>query len=313
MQDAHLSSQNANNCMNTKNNPRLEIVGGSSCKIKAHAKINLLLDIINKRSDGYHNIKTIMQQIKLHDTVYINIKKTNDLCVNFLCSDSKLNKNNLCEKAANLMIEKYNISSGIDIFLKKDIPIAAGLGGGSSDAAAVITGINELFELNLRADELIDTAKNIGADVPYFIYNKTALAEGIGEILTPLPAHPDCYIVLACLETPVSTKEIFEKLDLSKINKRPNFENAIKALSDKNLENISKELTNIFDTVTKTLHMEINMLQSKLDELGAVGSCMSGTGSAVYGYFCDKEKAKQASSVLKNITKIVHLTKIKKD
>ena len=294
--------------MNEKNDPRLEIVGGF-VKKKAYAKINLLLDIINKRSDGYHNIKTIMQQIELHDIVNICKSPT----VSFLCSDLNLNKNNLCEKAAHLMIEKYNISDGVHIYLEKHIPIAAGLGGGSSDAAAVLVGMNELFELDLSINELANIAKHIGADVPYFLYGKTALAEGIGEILTPLPEHPDCYIVLACLETAVSTKEIFERLDLSKIAKRPNFDRAIKALSDKSLLNISKELTNIFDVVTKTLHMEINMLQSKLDELGAVGSCMSGTGSAVYGYFCDRKKAEKATNILKSITKIVHLTKIKKD
>ena len=295
--------------MSKKNDPRLSLVGGF-VKKKAHAKINLLLDIVDKRSDGYHNIKTIMQQIELHDMVYINMT---DHAVSFSCSNPQLNKDNLCEKAACLMTEKYNITKGINIYLEKHIPIAAGLGGGSSDAAAVIMGINELFALNLQTDELINTAKALGADVPYFIYGKTALAEGIGDVLTPLPAHPDCYIVLACLETPVSTKEIFEKLHLYKINKRPNFENAIKALSDKNLLNIAKELTNIFDVVTKTLHIKINMLQSKLDELGAVGSCMSGTGSAVYGYFCDKEKAQNAANILKGITKIVYLSKIKKD
>ncbi|SKC58551.1 4-(cytidine 5'-diphospho)-2-C-methyl-D-erythritol kinase [Maledivibacter halophilus] len=266
--------------------------------LKAPAKINLSLDVLNKRDDGYHNVNMIMQQITLHDEIYLK-KIDEDIILTTNCSFLPNDISNIAYKAAYYMIEKYNIKSGIYIDIKKYIPIAAGLAGGSSDAAAVIKGMNILFDLNLSIKEMMDIGMPIGADIPFCILGGGALAKGIGEKLTEIKGLRSGWIVLSKPNICVSTGEAYSNLDLNNIEIRPDTETLLKALENDNLYKIANNLCNVFESGILKRHPIVKSIKEKMLEYGALGSLMSGSGPSVYGLFKDYNKAKSAYEKLR--------------
>lgn len=281
-------------------------------EVKARAKINLALDVVGKRADGYHTVKMIMQTVNLYDYITIRkmkapgIKLKTDL--KWLPEDEK----NLAYQAAKVMIENYGIDQGILIELRKRIPVAAGLAGGSSDAAAVFVGINALFDLKLSKKELMDLGIKLGADIPYCILRGTALAEGIGEVLTKLPPMPPCYVVIAKPPISVSTAQVYKSLNLNEIAIHPNTDEVIEGIKNQDLNQIAKNLGNVLERVTTKEHPIINQIKEAMIEYGALGALMSGSGPSVFGLFENRRDAQAVAKELKlhNKAKDVFVTTI---
>ena len=277
---------------------------GDFMDIKAHAKINLALDIVGRRDDGYHLVRMIMQSLELHDTVSIK-KNPSGSEVNKITihTDSDLvedNEYNLGYKAARIMCDRFDIKDDIDINIVKRIPVAAGLAGGSSDAAAVLKGMNELFELGLSTEDLQDIGLKLGADVPYCIVGHTMLSEGIGEVLTPVPSKLGAaYILLAKPSRGVSTKEVYQKYDSSEHEIHPDVDAVKEAIESGNLPLLAENLGNVLEDVTIPMVSEIKEIKDKMLDLGAVGTLMSGSGPTVFGIFDDKDKIDKAVDVIK--------------
>ena len=263
--------------------------------IKAYAKINLGLDVVKRLSNGYHQVKMVMQSIGLWDDLMLR-KTDHGITVT---TDSDLlptDENNLVYKAARIMLEKYNIRSGIHIQLKKHIPIAAGMAGGSTDAAAVMKGMDILYGLDAPLSQLMEYAVSIGADVPYCLMGGTALAEGIGEQLTPLPPIPDCYILVAKPDIMVSTKYVYEQLDAQTF-RHPDIDGMVAAIKAGSLPGILKRMENVLETVTIPAYPIIAKLKDKMLALGAAASLMSGSGPTVFGLF-PQEQTQSAHAAL---------------
>lgn len=267
--------------------------------LNAHAKINLSLNVLGKREDGYHTLQMIMQTIQLHDTISIHQIPEG---VEISCEAPYVpnNSSNIAYKAAEAMLNCFGIKSGIRIEIQKRIPVAAGLAGGSTDAAAVIKGINELLKLGIEQKELMKLGKTIGADVPYCIMGGTALAEGIGEELTPLPNLGGISVLLVKPRIGVSTVWVYKNLDLAKISERPDTGSLITAIGTRDIKTLSSEMKNVLESVTIEKYPVIEKIKKELLRLGAAGSMMSGSGPTVFGIFEDAEKAKYAYDKLKN-------------
>lgn len=277
--------------------------------VKAYAKINLGLDVVQKLPNGYHEVRMIMQTIDIYDE--LTIEKANEGI--YLTTDSgelPTDENNLIYRAARLMQQTYQIESGVRIHLRKTIPVAAGMAGGSSDAAATMKGMNQLFRLGLSIPELMDLSVRIGADVPYCILGGTALAEGIGEKLTTLPAAPPCHVLIAKPDINVSTKYVYEHLDSAGIRHHPDIDGMVSAIQNGSLPGILERLENVLEAVTIPLHPVIADLKSQMLKLGAEGSLMSGSGPTVFGIFTDRKKAADAYKQLlsENSVKQIFLT-----
>lgn len=276
--------------------------------VKAPAKINLALDVLGKRSDGYHNVAMIMQTIDLYDTITIK----NELEGIKLTSDSTkipLNESNIAYKAAHYLCTKYNVKRGVHIHIEKRIPVAAGLAGGSTDAAAVLKLLNKAWELKLSKTELMEAGKQLGADVPFCIQGGTCLAEGLGEKLTVIKGIPACHILLAKPSIEVSTKEVYQSLKLNEITERPNIPGMLKAIEEQDILGICSKMGNVLETVTIKLHPIILELKQKLFEYGAIGSLMSGSGSTVFGIFTDMSAAYAAYDNIKTLVNEVYVVK----
>jgi 4-diphosphocytidyl-2-C-methyl-D-erythritol kinase len=267
--------------------------------LDAYAKINLSLDVLNKREDGYHNLEMIMQTIQLYDTITISEIPSG---VEIECPAKYVpnNSSNIAYKAAEAMINKYKLDAGVRIVISKKIPVAAGLAGGSTDAAAVIKGINMLFNLNIGQDELMQTGKSIGADVPYCIMGGTALAEGIGEKLTALTSFNNVPILLIKPKIGVSTAWVYKNLNLNKIDERPGTDLLISAIEKRDINFVAQNMRNVLESVTLTKYSIIKEIKEALLENGAIGSMMSGSGPTVFGIFENMEEAKSALNKLKN-------------
>ncbi|MFL0245867.1 4-(cytidine 5'-diphospho)-2-C-methyl-D-erythritol kinase [Candidatus Clostridium stratigraminis] len=266
--------------------------------IKAYAKINLSLDVIGKREDGYHLLAMLMQTIDLYDIININkASKGINLTSNkaYLPNDDR----NLCYKAAKLFIEKYEIKEGIDIYIKKNIPVAAGLAGGSTDAAAVLKAMNDIYEVNASNEELMELALKIGADVPYCIIGGTALCEGIGEKVKKLHSFKNHIIVIIKPPFGVSTKEVYQNLDLSKVFKHPDTEHLMAAIENDDLNYISKNMKNILENVTLRKHNILKDIKNSMLKYGALGAMMSGSGPTIFAFFEDMLKAQYCFEKLK--------------
>lgn len=261
--------------------------------IKSYAKINLTLDVLRRRADGYHEVKMIMQTIKLHDEVRVS-KKENGIELHTNVFYIPTDERNLAFRAAQLFFEKTGIKGGTHIILKKNIPVAAGLAGGSGNAAAVLCALNRLYHAGLTADELAEIGVEIGADVPYCIVGGTMLAEGIGEKLTVLSPMPHCFAVLVKPELSVSTKKVYEALDMRKIREHPDTNGVIVALKTGNKKEIAIRMYNVLQQVTEQMHPEIAKIRSRLLGYGAAGAIMSGSGPTVFGLFEQKETAERA-------------------
>jgi len=279
-------------------------------KLKAMAKINLGLDVIRRREDGYHEVRMIMQNIDLYDL--ITIEKTNDKGIQIITNLNYLptNEDNLVYKAAKLLMDEFATGEGVNINLNKYIPVAAGMAGGSADAAAVLYGINKMFCLGLCEKELMERGLKIGADVPYCIMRGTALSEGIGEILTPLPAAPYCHILIAKPGISVSTKHVYEKLHIDEIAKHPDINGIVEAIKEQDLEKMANKLENVLETVTIKEYPIIEKIKDFMKSRGALNALMSGSGPTVFGLYDNKEVAMKAYKELKQsgIAKQIFLT-----
>lgn len=265
--------------------------------IRSYAKINITLDVLRRREDGYHEVKMIMQTVSLYDKIRVcKLKEDIRLRVNlsYLPTDSR----NLAYKAAQLFFEKTGVQGGAEIQIEKHIPVAAGLAGGSGNAAAVLFALNELYHTELSQERLAEIGLEIGADVPYCIYGGTMLAEGIGEKLKRLPQMPQCYIVLVKPQISVSTKKVYETLDMKQVAEHPDTSGVIRALEQKDIKEVSIRMFNVLQQVTEQMHPEIAEIRSRFMELGAEGTIMSGSGPTVFGVFEEKEAAERAYQVM---------------
>lgn len=261
--------------------------------LKAYAKINLGLDVLGRLPNGYHEVKMIMQTVGIYDE--LTVEKTESGIV--LTTDSgelAADESNLVWKAAKLMMDTYHIQGGVKVHLSKHIPIAAGMAGGSTDAAAMLKAINLLYELNIPIRELMRISVVIGADVPYCVMGGTALAEGIGEKLSPLPAPPPCYLLVAKPDINVSTKYVYQHLDAEGIPHHPDIDGIIGAITQGSLEGITKRLENVLEKVTIPAHPVIADIKAKMLSYGAQGSLMSGSGPTVFGIFANEATAREA-------------------
>lgn len=276
--------------------------------VKAYAKINISLDVIGKREDGYHELKMIMQNIDLYDVLNFNKAKSG---INITCNKSYIptNEKNLVYRACKLFIDIYNIKYGVDIYIKKNIPVAAGLAGGSADAAAALVTMNELFEVNATQNELMKIGLKIGADVPYCIVGGTALCEGIGEIITSLKPFKNHVLIILKPAFGVSTKDIYENLDVFKIYKHPNTEELIKAINDDDVKFISNSMKNILENVTLRKYPVLRTIKKEICEAGALGAMMSGSGPTIFAFFEDMLKAQRCYDKMKLKYKEVYITR----
>lgn len=283
-------------------------------RLRAFAKINLGLDILRKREDGYHEVRMIMQTIQMYDVLEMKkVKKPGiSLSVNYpyIPSDER----NLVYKAAKLLMDEFQVKEGVDIRLEKFIPVAAGMAGGSSDAAAAMVGINHLFKLGLSEKDLMDRAVNIGADVPYCIMRGTALAEGIGEKLTRIAQVPDCYVLIGKPGIGVSTKTAYESLQLDKIQSHPDIDGMIRDIENGNLLAMTDKMGNVFESGIIGKYPVIGEIKDLMEANGALKAMMSGSGPTVFGIFDDREKMEAAAAVLRqsNLAKTVFATEVTK-
>lgn len=280
--------------------------------LKALAKINLGLDVVRRREDGYHEVRMIMQTIHLFDRV--NIEKTSEPGIKIKTNLSYLpvNENNLIYKAGRLLMDEFDITEGVAVDLDKRIPVAAGMAGGSTDAAAMLYGMNKMFGLGLSMQELKDRGVKIGADVPYCLMRGTALAEGIGEKLKSLPPMIKCPVLIAKPQISVSTKFVYENLKLDGKANHPDIDRLIKDIKAKDLQGVCDHMGNILETVTIPNYPVIAEIKKNMLENGATGAMMSGSGPTVFGLFDDAEKAKQAYKAMKKsgLSRQTYLTDI---
>lgn len=278
-------------------------------RIKAYAKINLALDVVGKLPNGYHEVKMIMQSIALCDELTLE-KAPEGITVTTDSQELSCGEDNLVYKAAKLMFDTYGIQDGVHIHLQKTIPIAAGMAGGSTDAAAAMKGISRLFDLEVPLPRLMELGVSIGADVPYCILGGTALAEGIGEKLTPLTPAPDFYILVAKPDISVSTKYVYENLDAASITRHPDVRGMAMAIESGSLQGLLDRMGNVLETVTIPAYPIIDSIKRRMRELGAVNSLMSGSGPTVFGIFLSEQAAEFACEQLKNeeLAKQVFLT-----
>lgn len=264
-----------------------------SIEIKAPAKINLSLDVLKKRPDGYHEVRMIMQEIELHDTLFLEARGDG---IEVLCDCPWVSsgESNIAYKVAALLKKKHRIDNGIRIKIHKNIPVAAGLGGGSSDAASVLKGMNELFGLGLCPEELMTLGKDIGADVPFFIKGGTALAEGIGEKLTGLRGFSDVDILLVTPRLGVSTAWVYKNLVLEDVKERPDTNLLVDAINACRVDVLARNMRNVLENVTLPRYRVVKQIKDKLVQLGALGSLMSGSGPSVFGIFGNRDLACRA-------------------
>lgn len=262
--------------------------------LRAMAKINLSLDVTGEREDGYHDLRMVMQSVRLCDQVTIRATQTPGIRIrtnlHFLPDD----KRNLAARAAQLLMDECGVRQGVFINLEKHIPVAAGLAGGSSDAAAVLVGMNILFGLGKTGKELRDLGVRLGADVPFCIMRGTALAEGIGEVLTPLPGLPDCRILIAKPDIHVSTKEVFGALKLTEQTVHPDTDAQAAAVREGDLQRISSLCGNVLETVTAARYPAVDAIRHSMLEDGALTAVMSGSGPSVFGIFDSRKAAEKA-------------------
>ncbi len=266
--------------------------------LKAYAKVNLGLDVIGKLPNGYHEVKMVMQTVGIYDELTLE-KAQSGIVVTTDSGELPTDENNLIYKAAKLMQEKYGIREGVRIHLQKNIPIAAGMAGGSTDAAATMKGMNTLFGLGADAAELREEAVKIGADVPYCILGGTALAEGIGEKLTVLSPAPEMHLLVAKPDINVSTKYVYEHLDAMGVVQHPDIDGMVEAIRVGSLTGVLERMGNVLETVTVTAYPVIDTIKQRMKELGALNALMSGSGPTVFGVFPDEESAKAAYEQLK--------------
>lgn len=266
--------------------------------IKARAKINLNLLVLDKREDNYHNIKSVFQKVNLYDEIYL--KKINENEFKMITNMGEINnKENIIYKAYMKLKEKYKNITGVQVRLNKKIPMQAGMAGGSTDCAAFIVLMNRLFDLKLSKEDMLQLGKELGADVIPCFYNKAIIAEGIGDVITKIDTNFKYYIVIIKPEISCSTKDMYKKIDTKKISQKDTTKEIVEALESSNMEMLASNLYNVFEEVIDRKDL-IENIKQKLINNGAISSLMTGSGSAIYGIFKDKNTAKIAYESLKD-------------
>lgn len=282
----------------------------NSIDLKSRAKVNLSIDVLGKREDGYHLVEMIMQTIDLYDKLKITEIEENSILIKSNSLDIPSNEDNIMYKAVNLLKNQFNIEKGIEISIEKNIPVAAGMAGGSSNAAAVLVGLNKLWNLGLSENELKDIGLKLGADVPFCITGGSALAEGIGEELTNIKGLPEDLNILVCKPNIfVSTKEVYQSLNMDKVKRRPQNKELIDALQKEDVKFISENMVNVLEEVTSLKYSEIGQIEDIMIKNKALGSMMSGSGPTVFGLFDNKDCAIKAKEDLQAKYNQVYLVK----
>ena len=266
---------------------------------KAYGKINLSLDVIGRREDGYHLVQMIMQTVDICDI--LTIEKVPDGSISMTTDDENLpvDDDNLCIKAAKLLKDEFQLSEGVRIHLEKNIPVAAGMAGGSSDAAAVLKGLNQMFELDLNQDELMKRGLLLGADIPFCIMGGTALSEGIGEKLSPLSPMPQVNVLIAKPPVDVSTKDVYQALDSLESYEHPDIKKMISAIEKKDIEGVCDAMGNVLADVTMPRVPLIKEIRDTMIAFGATGAMMTGSGPTVFGIFEDRDDFEECYEHLK--------------
>lgn len=284
-------------------------------RLKAYGKINLALDVLRKREDGYHDVRMIMQTVGIYDQIDLQRKREPGITAETNLNYLPVNENNLAVQAAKRLMDEFQIRQGVHIRLKKFLPVAAGMAGGSSDAAAVLFGVNKMFQLGLSKEELMKRGVLIGADVPYCILRGTALSEGIGEKLTPLPPMPQCQVVIAKPGISVSTKYVYENLHVNELRPQdhPDIDGMVEAVKKQDLLQIAGKFGNVLERVTAEKYPVIEKIKAVMRNAGAVNALMSGSGPSVFGLFTDPQAARNAYGELRygsasGLAKQVYLT-----
>ena len=271
----------------------------NSITLKSRAKINLSIDVLGKRQDGYHLVEMIMQTIDLYDLIEINEKDNDQITIKSTSDEIPLDCNNLVYKAANLIKKTFNINKGVEIHIKKNIPVAAGMAGGSSNAAAVLVGLNKLWNLNLSNQQLEKIGLKLGADVPFCINGGAVLASGIGEELTPIKGLTKDVCILVCKpDLFVSTKEVYECIDSKDIDKRPNNKFLIECLKNEDTRQLAENMFNVLEGVTMDKHPIIQQIKDIMTNNRALGAMMSGSGPTVFGLYENREDAVKCKDIL---------------
>lgn len=273
-------------------------------ELKALGKINLGLDILGRRENGYHDVRMVMQTVYLYDRVTLEKMREPGIEISTNLSYLPVNENNIAYKAAELLRREFGIREGIRITLEKHIPVAAGMAGGSSNAAAVLFGMNRMFDLGMSEQGLKDRGVTLGADVPYCIMRGTVLAEGIGEILTPLPPLPKCYVLIAKPPLSASTKTVYEKIDQEGIKSHPDIDGILAGLQEGDLRQVAGSMGNVLEQVMLEEHPVLRKIKDVMIEAGALNAMMSGSGPTVFGIFTSRGRAKAAAARLKRQTPV---------
>ncbi|MCG8482664.1 MAG: 4-(cytidine 5'-diphospho)-2-C-methyl-D-erythritol kinase [Clostridia bacterium] len=276
--------------------------------LKARAKINLALDAIKKREDGYHEVKMIMQEIDLFDEVSVQEDSGSEIKVNSNLDYLPNDDSNIAYKAAELLLKTYNIKKGVSIDIHKNIPVSAGLAGGSTDAAAVLIGLNQLWDMHLSKNDLMKLGGKLGADVPFCILGGCAVAEGIGDELRPI-AGLDAFVVLCKPNLRVSTAKVYSNLKLDEIEKHPDVDEMVQQLKTNKIEEIKCNMINVLETVTLMENPIVSGIKLKLLECRAEAALMSGSGPTVFGLYKDYNRAKSAFENLKKVYNETYLVK----
>lgn len=271
----------------------------NSIDLKSRAKINLSIDVLGKRDDGYHIVDMIMQTIDLYDNLKITKIDGDFIKIKSNSKDIPLNQNNIVYKAADILKKRFNIKDGVEIYIQKNIPVAAGMAGGSSNAAAVLVGLNKVWNLGLSESQLKEIGLQLGADVPFCITGGSALAQGIGEELTNIHGLSENVNILVCKpDIFVSTKEVYQSLDMNKVQKRPKNKKLIESLKNDDIKYVCENMVNVLEEVTASKYKEIKQIESVMMKNKALGSMMSGSGPTVFGLFDNKEYSIKAKEEL---------------
>ena len=281
-------------------------------ELKALGKVNLGLDILGKKENGYHEVRMVMQTVYLYDRVILERSKIPGIRLETNLNFLPVNENNIAYKAAEMLKKEFGIDEGIKIILDKHIPVAAGMAGGSSNAAAVLFGMNRMYGLGLSEEELKKRGVNLGADVPYCIMRGTVLAEGIGERLTPLPSIPKCYVLIAKPPLSASTETVYEKYDALTQVEHPDIDGIIQGLENSDIQRVASGMGNVLEQVMLKEYPVIGQIKKAMLDLGALGALMSGSGPTVFGLFDSRSQARMAARKIKSrgLTRQAYVTNV---
>ena len=270
-----------------------------SIRLKARAKINLGQDVLGKREDGYHEVRMVMQTIGIYDRLILTKIPEEEIRITSNLAFLPVNENNLIYKAIKLLKDEYHFPGGVSVDLNKFIPVAAGMAGGSTDAASTMFGVNRLFGLNLSMGKMMELGVRLGADVPYCVMRGTALAEGIGEKLTRITPVPHMWILIAKPQINVSTRLVYEQLDMGGIQKHPDIDGIIRAIEAQDVVRIAQSMGNVLENVTVPLYPVIETIKQDMLSHGAINAMMSGSGPTVFGIFPDEQTTLACQAFLK--------------